>query len=146
MRFSGVCCDGDKNLFALLILFALWIFSSFVSFAATAVEAEQPSAELSIKPLTCIVKVAGDHCQMTVTVTWKTSQPFSGCLFQEEHNLACWQKQDHVKEQLTVSLAKDMVFALKNQQGLVIANQSIKVNASTSTQYRRRLRAQWSLF
>lgn len=143
MRFNGEFNYSYKNV---LIFLALFTISSLVSLPSKAYSVEQPLGELSIKPLTCIVKVAGDNCQMTVTVTWKTSVPISGCLFQEENNLACWQEQNEVSQQLTISLAKEMIFSLKNQHGFVIAKQTIKVNASTSSKYRRRLRAQWSLF
>jgi len=101
---------------------------------------------LTIKPLACIVENAGDNCQMTVTASWQTKQPISGCLYQGNDNIACWQKQLTFSKQFSVSLQQDMTFTLRNDLGEVVATKKIKVNTSSSTKYRRRLRAKWSLF
>ncbi|GLX77483.1 hypothetical protein tinsulaeT_08230 [Thalassotalea insulae] len=101
---------------------------------------------LTIKPLACVVKSAGESCQMTVTAQWQSKQPINACLFQQQQSLSCWQQQRYASQQLNISLQDDMLFTLKNSSGKVLASQRVKINISQPVKYRRRLRAQWSLF
>lgn len=101
---------------------------------------------LVIQPLTCVVRKPGDTCQMTIKAKWQSNKPIDACFYQDERQLLCWQQKDIAEQQFDVSLKSDMAFYLKLINGDVIAKQQVQVNSSSSAQYRRRLRAQWSLF
>ncbi len=83
---------------------------------------------------------------MTITATWQSPQPIDTCLYQAQKKLSCWQQQTQVNQKIATSLDKDMTFTLVNTQGKILASQKVKINLSQSQLYRRRLRAQWSLF
>lgn len=100
---------------------------------------------MSISPSICVVKTRGDLCQMTAYVMWQARLAIDACLYQNDDLITCWEQKRRIKEKLELSLIQDMIFTLKNQNK-VLAKQHIKVNASSSTKYRRRLRSQWSLF
>ncbi len=101
---------------------------------------------LSIKPLACVVKSAGESCQMTITAHWQSPEPINVCLFQQSQSLSCWQQQHQATKQLNVSLQNDMLFTLQQPSGKILASQRVQINISQPVKYRRRLRAQWSLF
>lgn len=104
------------------------------------------AVEFAIKPVTCIVKQTGDACTMTVKVHWQASTAVNACLFQDSQQQFCWQQQQQAQQKITVQLKDNTVFSLKNEHGQVLAEQLVSINASLSTKYRRRLRADWSLF
>ena len=45
-----------------------------------------------------------------------------------------------------VSLSESMIFSLKGDNNEIYTQQQVAIAASTSKKYRRRLRADWSLF
>lgn len=100
---------------------------------------------MSISPSICVVKTRGELCQMTAYVMWQARLAIDACLYKNDDLITCWEQKRQIKEKLELSLIQDMIFTLKNQNK-VLAKQHIKVNASSSTKYRRRLRSQWSLF
>ncbi|CAM4128039.1 DUF3019 domain-containing protein [Pseudoalteromonas byunsanensis] len=101
---------------------------------------------LEIKPITCIVRQLGELCKMTVKVNWQAPHPIDACLYQEETKMQCWHGKKSVVEKLDISLQKNMTFRLINSEQVVLAQQVIKVNAAMSSQYRRRLKTDWSIF
>jgi predicted secreted acid phosphatase len=82
---------------------------------------------------------------MRVNVFWKTSQEIDGCLYANSTLLRCWTNKQQVEERLDILLQENMTFTLQYNQH-VLATQEVKVNASRSAKYRRRLRSKWSLF
>ena len=38
-------------------------------------QAVKPQVTLAIKPLACVVKRAGENCQMTITAQWQSTTP-----------------------------------------------------------------------
>ncbi|MCF6434469.1 DUF3019 domain-containing protein [Pseudoalteromonas sp. MMG022] len=102
--------------------------------------------KLEIKPITCIVKQLGELCTMTVKVNWQATQPVDACLYQEEMKIRCWHAKQSITEKLDISLQKNMTFRLIDSEQVVLAQQVIKVNAAMSSQYRRRLKTDWSIF
>jgi len=105
-----------------------------------------PKVDLSIKPLTCIVKKQGEQCQMIITAKWQAIHAIDACLYQGEKSLSCWQQQQNVVQKFNVSMHQDMQFSLKNSQGIVYAHKNVHINSISPKKYRRRLRAEWSLF
>ena len=102
-------------------------------------------ASLSIKPLTCMVKRMGDNCKMTVKVSWRTTRAIDSCLYQNKTQLICWQGQNNITTKLDIVLSENMEFTLRSKTD-VLARQLVSVNGSQPQKYRRRLRADWSLF
>ncbi|WP_158678257.1 DUF3019 domain-containing protein [Pseudoalteromonas sp. T1lg23B] len=103
-------------------------------------------ANLEIKPITCIVRQLGELCTMTVKVNWQLPHPVDACLYQEEMKMRCWHDKQNITEKLDISLQKNMTFRLIDSKQAVLAQQVIKVNAAMSSQYRRRLKTDWSIF
>ena len=109
-------------------------------------QSSKVSVDLSIKPIACIVQKTGEPCHMTVTVNWHASEPIDACLLQDQQSLLCWQHKEYVKQRIRIDLYKDMTFFLISDDSTVYAQQNISVNTITPKSYRRRLRAEWSLF
>ncbi|CAH9062668.1 hypothetical protein PSECIP111951_04027 [Pseudoalteromonas holothuriae] len=102
--------------------------------------------QLTIKPVTCIVRQLGELCQMTVQLYWQNDVPTDACLYQGKIKLKCWHAQQKITEKLEISLQKNMVFRLFDSKKELLAQQKISVNATMSRQYRRRLKTDWSIF
>jgi hypothetical protein len=107
---------------------------------------ELPEIELSIKPVTCIVKQPGDVCTMTVKVRWQSPRPISSCLYQETTKTLCWQDKNEAVAKVAINFNENMTFTLRDSGNNIFAQQEIIVNTSSSKKYRRRLRSNWSLF
>ncbi|MEJ6472825.1 DUF3019 domain-containing protein [Pseudoalteromonas piscicida] len=101
---------------------------------------------LEIKPITCMVKQAGQRCEMTAKIAWQSSMPINLCLFQENQKLQCWEQAKEAKSTQLIQLSKSMLFTLKDAKNNVIATQNIDVHTSVNQQYRRKLRSDWSVF
>lgn len=106
----------------------------------------EQQVELSIKPLACIVKKAGESCKITINAHWRSDQPIDVCLFQEERSLSCWKKQTIASQHFNIDISKDMIFSLKSDLGKTLAEKKVHVNTTIPKHYRRRLKAEWSLF
>lgn len=104
-----------------------------------------PSIKLKVTPSVCIVREKGQLCKMRVTAHWESNVPVDVCLYSNEKQLNCWNNQTDVKQVFDIALDKKLIFTLRNKQE-TLATQYVKVNASQSNKYRRRLRSQWSLF
>lgn len=102
--------------------------------------------ELSIKPSACTVKNTGDFCTTTLNIHWQAAQPISSCLYQGNSQKICWQNKKHAQQQLAINIDQDMEFTLMHQDNTVYAKQLVRVITSQPKRYRRRLRANWSLF
>ncbi len=83
---------------------------------------------------------------MTARVKWQSSTEQDLCLFQEEQKLACWENTQKVTEQFQITLAKTMLFTLKNNNDDVLAKQVIELHSSVNEGYRRKLKSDWSVF
>jgi len=126
-------------------LASLCLLASFGS-VYPASSADNAKVELSIKPIACIVKQAGDVCTMTINVHWRAQRSINPCLYQESQKAFCWQDKSQATANVAINLKENMTFILKDDDNNIFAQQEVTVNASSSTQYRRRLRANWSLF
>jgi len=101
---------------------------------------------LSITPLACFVKKSGDVCHITVKVNWQSEIPINACLYQNIEKMHCWLVTRNATANIEVSLSENMVFSLQGDNDKIYAQQYVAIAASTSKKYRRRLRADWSLF
>lgn len=104
------------------------------------------NVELSLTPLACFVKKMGDVCHLTVKVNWQSKTPLNACLYQNSEKQHCWTDTHKAAKKIKVSLSKNMQFTLQGDNNEVYAQQNVSIAASTSKKYRRRLRADWSLF
>ncbi len=102
--------------------------------------------EFSIKPVVCIVKHRGDVCTMTASVHWQVPHLVSPCLYQGTQKTFCWKNRRQAKTNVVINLKENMIFTLKDEQHSLYARQEVVINTSLPTKYRRRLRANWSLF
>lgn len=128
-----------------LLLFVCLLFSC-VSYSALAQQNLEYQVDLSVKPIACIVKHAGQACQMTITVNWLSDKPVDACLYQDNKKLHCWQQKQAIKQTFDIELAKDMLFLLQSSDKKLLAQQLVRLNKSVPVKQRRRLRAEWSLF
>ncbi|MGA4608187.1 DUF3019 domain-containing protein [Pseudoalteromonas maricaloris] len=101
---------------------------------------------LEIKPITCMVKQAGQRCEMTAKIAWQSPSKMNLCLFQEKQKLQCWEQAKEAKSTQIIQLSKSMLFTLKDAKNNVVAKQNIEVHTSVNQQYRRKLRSDWSVF
>ncbi|MEW6991221.1 DUF3019 domain-containing protein [Colwelliaceae bacterium 6441] len=131
--------------FKVVIQYVSALFFLLSSLQITHAQESHP-VELSIKPLACIVKNYGDICKMTIKAKWQSAQAIDSCLLQGKRNLLCWKNKKSVSQHFNIELAENMTFSLTNTQGQVLAQQKIVVNSSLPKKFRRRLKAQWSLF
>jgi len=102
--------------------------------------------QFSVKPLICITTKKNEPCKMTITVNWQATQPINACLFQENKSLFCWKKQKKISEKINIELSNDIRFKLLNDKAQVYAQQNVVINTVAPRSFRRRLRAEWSLF
>lgn len=108
---------------------------------------EKPLTNFELKPLICIAKEVGDSCQMQVKLSWQSNYPINLCLFQNEQKLKCWNKKQKVNENLSIILSEKSEFKLiLPPPSQVVASQSVQINYQINQKYRRRLRAEWSIF
>jgi len=108
-------------------------------------ENDTNTLQMIVMPSVCVVKIRGEICHMTINFNWQAHSALNACLYQDDKLIKCWQEKKVIKENFALALRQDVVLTLKNKDH-VFAEQHIKVNASTSAKYRRRLRSQWSLF
>jgi hypothetical protein len=102
--------------------------------------------ELSLTPLACFVKKSGDVCHITVKVNWQSGAPIDACLYQNTEKMHCWSATRNATKKITISLSENIQFTLQGDNNEIYAQQHVAIAASTSKKYRRRLRADWSLF
>lgn len=88
----------------------------------------------------------GDVCHITVKIDWHSDIPINACLYQNIEKLHCWSATQKATKKIPVSLSENMKFTLQGSDNSVYAQQQVAIAASTSQKYRRRLRADWSLF
>lgn len=122
--------------------------------------ATERDIEMTIKPKVCQVNRAGDICEMTINIAWQALLPLDTCLYQRAKNQSqeqtqdknktlCWQNTKAADTKLAIKLSENTLFTLEQQTpevNLVLAQQLISVNSTVPKNYRRRLRADWSLF
>ena len=120
--------------------------------------ATEGDVEMTIKPKVCQVNRAGDICEMTINIAWQALLPLDTCLYQQAKNQTqtqdknktlCWQNTKVADTKLAIKLSENTLFTLEQQTpevNLVLAQQLISVNSTVPKNYRRRLRADWSLF
>lgn len=126
-------------LLALFILSLVFIPESFSN-------TPNQKVDLSLTPLACFVKKSGDVCHITVKINWQSESPIDACLYQNDEKMHCWSSTRNATKKITVSLSENMQFTLQGDNNVVYAQQHVAIAASTSKKYRRRLRADWSLF
>lgn len=129
---------------------SLSLFLLCLELLSTCVEANEPSKPITffeLKPLICIGKEVGDSCHMQMQIAWNSHSPIDLCLFQNEQKLKCWSNTQEVSEKLSISLNKKSEFKLvQSPPHLVLASQVVQINYQINQKYRRRLRAEWSIF
>lgn len=118
-----------------------------LSMKVNANEHVKPLTHFELKPLICIAKEVGDRCQMQVNLSWQSSYPINLCLFQNEQKLKCWDNKQKVSENLSITLNEKSEFKLiLPPPSQVLASQNVQINYQVNQKYRRRLRAEWSIF
>jgi len=132
-------------LLTLLLIMNSAVANESVDKKKTNFENNNNTLQMIVMPSVCVVKIRGEICHMSINFNWQAHSALNACLYQDEELIKCWQEKKVIKENFVLSLRQDAVLTLKNKDH-VYAEQRIKVNASTSAKYRRRLRSRWSLF
>jgi len=101
---------------------------------------------LSVTPIACIVSTIGEPCNLTVTAHWQAKQPKTLCLYQLEHPVQCWSNKRQGSKRFTIKIVASTQFKLVDTHQVTVASVQIIINAANPTRYRRRLRADWSVF
>ncbi|MBL4764662.1 MAG: DUF3019 domain-containing protein [Colwellia sp.] len=130
------------KMFSLVLL----LLSVFVIPKSLSSNTPSNDVELSLTPLACFVKTIGDVCHLTIKVSWQSASPINACLYQNVEKVHCWSAKSKVTKKIMVSLSESMIFSLKGDNNEIYTQQQVAIAASTSKKYRRRLRADWSLF
>tara|TARA_B110001452_G_C15108991_1_gene386591 strand:+ start:390 stop:830 length:441 start_codon:yes stop_codon:yes gene_type:complete len=100
----------------------------------------------SISPSTCVVNLAGDACNKPLQLNWQTPVLANYCLYGNKKRIKCWQSQQRISETLIFKIRDSTVFELMNEQQQIIAHTKVSVKSATTKRFRRRLRADWSVF
>lgn len=100
----------------------------------------------SLKPQVCIVKKAGDDCELVTKVQWKVSEVMELCLIKDGEKLQCWQEKKMIEQTLAIMLKATSKILLVDGKNITLAAEVLEVNAVNPKQKRRRLRPAWSLF
>lgn len=101
---------------------------------------------LSISPSTCVVNLSGDACNKPLQINWQATAVANYCLYGNKQRIKCWQSKQDVSETLVFKIRGSTVFELINEQQQIIAHTKVSVKSATSKRFRRRLRADWSVF
>lgn len=129
-----------------ILSFALLFFCIFVMPKSVSSNIPNNNVELSLTPLACFVKAIGDVCHLTIKVNWQSLTPINTCLYQDTKKIHCWSDTKKAAKKIKISLSENMVFSLQDDNDKIYTQQHVTIAASTSKKYRRRLRADWSLF
>ncbi|WP_435276703.1 DUF3019 domain-containing protein [Psychrobium sp. nBUS_13] len=105
-----------------------------------------PQTVFSISPSTCVVNLSGDACNKPLQINWKTPVIANYCLYGNKQRIKCWQSKQRVSETLVFKIRDSTIFELINEHNQVIAHTKVSVKSATSKRFRRRLRADWSVF
>lgn len=108
--------------------------------------ANSDSPQLAISPTTCVVNKPGEVCASPLQITWQMPRAMDLCLYVQKERLKCWRNTQQVSEVLVYKLSTSTTFDLKDNTQRVIASGKVNVNSATSKRFRRRLRADWSVF
>jgi len=122
-----------------LVCIAVLCFTSLNSQASDKVT-------LSIKPIACIVASIGQPCKLNVTAHWHAPQPRDLCLYQQDKLVHCWTNKQQGQKRFAISIVQSTDFKLLNSEKVTVATVSVAINAAKPDSYRRRLRADWSVF
>jgi hypothetical protein len=105
-----------------------------------------PQTVFSISPSTCVVNLSGDACNKPLQINWKAPVIANYCLYGNKQRIKCWQSKQRVSETLVFKIRDSTIFELINEHNQVIAHTKVSVKSATSKRFRRRLRADWSVF
>lgn len=122
------------------------LLSLFIFFIGFANAKEESNDLLSVTPKICIVEQAGDSCEVQLKVQWQSLLPLSRCLYQNKEQNLCWYSKKQVSQALIFEIDQSQSFSLLDEKNEVLAFQQVKLNTHEPKKYRRRLRADWSLF
>jgi hypothetical protein len=119
--------------------------------AATVFAIPYPSSannisSLVISPSTCIVNTLGERCNKPLKIMWAAPKRANYCLYANNQKIKCWKARQHITDTLVLNINAPTTFNLKDQNQHIIASAKVVINAATSTRFRRRLRADWSVF
>ncbi|MGB1298777.1 MAG: DUF3019 domain-containing protein [Psychrobium sp.] len=135
--------SGNNNNANILLIAALTCAAMVTSARALATS---DSPQLSISPSTCIVNKPGEICTSPLQLSWQVPRAMDLCLYVQKERLKCWRNTQQVTEVLVYKLSTSTTFDLKDNTQRVIASSKVNVNSATSKRFRRRLRADWSVF
>lgn len=114
--------------------------------ALSATTFAQDNILLEVTPNNCVVEKINDTCNMLLEANWKSHHLIDACLYIADKELLCWKNSSEASETIKVQLAKTSQITLRDSNNVVLAQARVKVTSAQPVAYRRRLRADWSLF
>jgi len=106
----------------------------------------QENILLEVTPNNCAVEKINDNCNMRLEVNWQSQHHIDACLYIADEELLCWKNRLKASETIKVKLAKTSQITLRDSNNVLLAQTRVKVTSAQPVAYRRRLRADWSLF
>lgn len=106
----------------------------------------QENILLEVAPNNCVVEKINDSCNMQLEVNWQSQHHIDACLYIADKELLCWKNRLEASETIKVKLAKTSQLTLRDSNNFLLAQSRVKVTSAQPVAYRRRLRADWSLF
>jgi hypothetical protein len=129
------------------VFVALALLASKAASEQTSFDDSSVVEHFEISPKVCVARVVGENCTMTAQIKWRSREKVNLCLFQNQLKLRCWQNTEMADESLKIKLLKQSNMALiSDESKKVMATKKINVQYQVNQKYRRRLRADWSIF
>lgn len=106
----------------------------------------QDKVIFEVTPNNCVVEKINNTCKMMLEASWQTQHHIDACLYLAEKELLCWKNKLQANESIQIKLTKTSQITLRDNNNVVLAEAKVKVTSAQPVAYRRRLRADWSLF
>lgn len=103
--------------------------------------------QFTVTPKTCMAPKKGDPCPMAVSVQWQATSAIKACFYQDKVALHCWSKANSGAIKIPIKLLDETEFSLVDattKQQLV--SNKVTIQYAKPKKFRRRLRAEWSIF
>lgn len=116
-------------------------------FLPTSAIADPKISTFVAEPTTCMTLTPDSHCQMQVDIQWQQNTEQDTCLLLGDKILKCWHsaQQGSFKQQITLSKTTELLLINKSTNQ-TLGKQTVAVRYVHPKNYRRRLRADWSIF
>jgi hypothetical protein len=108
---------------------------------------DSAAIELRATPKLCLLALGEQACGGEVTLRWRSPQPISSCLYQDQgpEALRCWHQARSGELRLPLHARKNVTFLLVSPEGTPLAQTQVQVVLPETSQRRKR-RNPWSFY